>query len=1401
MRAKKEGQTSFDFLMTYGWALLLIVIVIGALFALGVFNVGSFTGPTATGFAQIGMIDWNVNNSGSLSLKLQNLAGMDIRVTGVSGLYGNSNFSYIISNVSIPNGEASDVFNVGTIGSVSPGLYYTLPLRITYTDFSGFNYTETGTISGTVGGGAVSPSGPVGLACGSNITSDTTLTADMNCADTALFISADHVTLDCNGSTITGAGLGNGIDNSGGYDYTTVENCNITGFGSGIDFENGASYGTIINNTASSNGYAGIYMDYCSDSTVSSNNVSSNGDSGIYIADGSTHNTVANNAADSNSNNGIWIDSSPSNIVADNTLSSNVGDGIDLSSSDGNNITGNTLVNNDAKKKTGNLQPAGIELTSSSNNILTGNTVNYSNNNGISLDTTKGGGNSGNNTIADNTLSSNVAEGIYLGYGFNNTIADNTLSSNGDSGIYLTEGSTYNTIISNIISNNTSEGIWIDSSSDNPIYNNFLNNSVDVVVDDGSPNLWNTTLDCSVPGANIIGGDCIGGNFYAQPDGNGWSENSTECGANESGICTSNYTIDDNNIDYLPLTNLTPVVPPDDWPMFHHGLNRTGRTSSSGPLTNNTMWIYETGGNMVGSPAVADGRVYFGVDTYSSNTGIVFALDAATGSHIWNYTTGQYSDSPPAVDNGVVYVAGDNSLFALNATDGSHIWNYTTEDFVDSGPAVSSGMVYFGSNDHYAYALNVTDGSLVWRYNLGSWTDSSPSVVDGIVYIGSNDHNIYALNATNGDMIWSYDTGDSAGSAAPAVADGVLYISSSSSGNNIFALNATNGSLIWDYNIGQFAQASPAIADGLVYVASRYYDGYFYALNITDGSQIWSYHSGNVWSSSAIAGGVVYFGSEDYNFHALNATDGSSIWSYVTGGWLSASPAVVNGVVYVGSGDGNVYAFWTAPPIELSACGTISAPGAYVLNGGSYLSAGGDCFDIQTGNAIFDCNGSTITGSSSGDGINNTGHDNVTVKNCNITGFNDGIEFDGAGNGAIINNNVSVNGHDGIVLVSLSTTNTIANNTVILNGQSGIWLDSSTNNTLTNNTVGASGGNGIYLSSSSNNTLSSNNPYGNGGSGISIDTGSNYNTISNNTISSNSNNGIHLDSSSNNNLIGNNLNHNPNNNGISFWSGSSNNTITNNTFSSNAGSIALFSSSNNLFYNNIFNDSYLVYSNGGSSNYWNTTEQLGMNIIGYSGIGGNYWSGFSDTSSCIPSSPPHTGICDSAYQIPNGEYDYLPLTNLSPHLVLPFIYSGGQKLDIAPTDKSEGMAWGCYEINTWARSYTNGSENTAIARDCSGAANLCYDSLFDGYDDWYLPAINQLDDMYNQWRMDNITKEDYISGWADFSTSDGYYLSSTESSTYMSMYHVWAIRFDDGPVMDYWWKDDNRGHVRCVRDG
>ncbi len=78
--------------------------------------------------------------------------------------------------------------------------------------------------------------------------------------------------------------------------------------------------------------------------------------------------------------------------------------------------------------------------------------------------------------------------------------------------------------------------------------------------------------------------------------------------------------------------------------------------------------------------------------------------------------------------------------------------------------------------------------------------------------------------------------------------------------------------------------------------------------------------SGGVFSSPAVANGVVYVGSDDKKVYAFNASTGARRWTATTGNAVSSSPAVADGVVYVGSSDAKVYAFsastgarrWTA---------------------------------------------------------------------------------------------------------------------------------------------------------------------------------------------------------------------------------------------------------------------------------------------------------------------------------------------------------------------------------------------------------------------------------------------------------------------------------------------------------
>jgi outer membrane protein assembly factor BamB len=129
----------------------------------------------------------------------------------------------------------------------------------------------------------------------------------------------------------------------------------------------------------------------------------------------------------------------------------------------------------------------------------------------------------------------------------------------------------------------------------------------------------------------------------------------------------------------------------------------------------------------------------------------------------------------------------------------------------------------------------------------------------------------------------------------------------SSADSGISLSNGASTLLDWSVTTGNVVWSSPAVANGVVYFGSG--DGKVYALNATTGATVWTVTIGDsVESSPAVDNGLVYFGSNDGRFYALNATTGATVWTVNIGSAVLSSPAVANGVVYFGSGNGKVYA-------------------------------------------------------------------------------------------------------------------------------------------------------------------------------------------------------------------------------------------------------------------------------------------------------------------------------------------------------------------------------------------------------------------------------------------------------------------------------------------------------------
>ena len=115
-----------------------------------------------------------------------------------------------------------------------------------------------------------------------------------------------------------------------------------------------------------------------------------------------------------------------------------------------------------------------------------------------------------------------------------------------------------NTFANNIIIESNSYGVYLYSGTGNVFYNNYFNNTNNLRWGSVYANVWNVTKQL---GSNIVGGGFIAGNFWAKPDGTGFSQTCND--TNIDGICDDPYSLETNNIDYLPLSPYYDGVPPE----------------------------------------------------------------------------------------------------------------------------------------------------------------------------------------------------------------------------------------------------------------------------------------------------------------------------------------------------------------------------------------------------------------------------------------------------------------------------------------------------------------------------------------------------------------------------------------------------------------------------------------------------------------------------------------------------------------------------------------------------------------------------------------------------------------------------------------------------------------------
>lgn len=133
--------------------------------------------------------------------------------------------------------------------------------------------------------------------------------------------------------------------------------------------------------------------------------------------------------------------------------------------------------------------------------------------------------------------------------------------------------------------------------------------------------------------------------------------------------------------------------------------------------------------------------------------------------------------------------------------------------------------------------------------------------------------------------------------------------------------------------------------------------------------------------------------------------------------------------------------------------------------------------------------------------------------------------------------------------------------------------------------------------------------------------------------------------------------------------------------------------------------------------------------------------------------------------------------------------TGKHGLIAAPYDQSTAMAWNNgsnLTTNALGSQIGDGDQNTQTIVTVQGfgsyAASLCYNLDLNGYTDWYLPSLGELQELYN-----NHGKI------GNFTTTSSPYLSSTESDASFA----WGVNFEDGN--QYIFNKSNAFYVRAIR--
>jgi parallel beta-helix repeat protein len=301
------------------------------------------------------------------------------------------------------------------------------------------------------------------IICGQVIRASTTITNSLaGCAGDGLVIGASGITVDLNGHTIQGTGLGVGIQNNG-HDDVTIRNGALLNFDHGVVLGPGTVRNAVTGMTLSGNEWSSIELNAASGNHLAQNQLANIGDIGLRLTNGSSDNAIKGNVVGTGAGDSFVVNmGSHRNWFEGNVVKTSAGAALRVEASTNTMVLANEFAGS---------SDVGITMTAAPASVVQANKIGGGGDASVLLE----GGSA--SVVRFNAFGQSSDAGVILHHMSNSLVKGNSLASAGDAAIVLRDGSSDIRVIDNTASHASDAGIFISDGAANTVRGNILTNN------------------------------------------------------------------------------------------------------------------------------------------------------------------------------------------------------------------------------------------------------------------------------------------------------------------------------------------------------------------------------------------------------------------------------------------------------------------------------------------------------------------------------------------------------------------------------------------------------------------------------------------------------------------------------------------------------------------------------------------------------------------------------------------------------------------------------------------------------------------------------------------------------------------------------------------------------------